>query len=76
MDITDNRWSFEVIEIMTTTELALAMYYGGNKDSIVRRTCNNMKHRMTPDIKLILHSWSKASSSFDAYTEFMDKAGL
>jgi len=76
MRIIDNRWVPEVIDVMTTVEIALHFHRGKNKDTTVRRTCNRMKHRMSPDMKAILHSWSKSNSSFDAYTKFMDKAGL
>lgn len=76
MRIIDNRWAPEVIDVMTTIELALIFNSGRNKDSVVRRTCNRIKHRMSPDIKLILHSWSKSDKPFETYTNFMDKAGL
>ena len=74
--IVDNRWAYEVIDIQITIELALIINNGRNKDSTVRRTCNNLKHRMTSELKAILNSWSKADSSFGAYSEFMDKVGL
>ncbi len=74
--IADSRWSTEVIDIMLTIELALIFNFGRNKHSTVRRTCNKLKYRMSPDIKLILHSWARSNEPFTNYTTFMNKAGL
>lgn len=66
----------EVCSTMMTVELALWFNPTKNKNSVVRKTVNRIKHRMSPDIKLILHSWSRSHEPFEAYSKFMDKAGL
>lgn len=68
--------ALEVVSIMTTIELALMFNSHRNKNSIVRSTCNKLKHKASPELKCILHNWSKSISPFQAYSAFMDEAGL
>ena len=76
MIVTNANWVPEVVSVMTTIELALIFNSHRNKNAVVRRTCNKLKHRLSNEMQMILHKWSRAHNSHDLYDTFMTKAGL
>lgn len=68
--------AFEIVDVMLTVELALLFNPNKHKNSIVRRTCNKLKHRMSKEVQSILHSWTKSNNAYERYNLFMDKVNL
>lgn len=76
MLLNSNTPVFEILDVMLTIELALLFNPNQNKNSVVRKTCNVLKHRMSKDVKKILHKWATSSSAHTNYTIFMNKVNL
>ena len=76
MSLLKSNCSGEVIDVMTTVEIALRLNPHKDKNKVVRRVCTHMRHRLTSDVKKILDHWRQQPDSFKWYDEFMTKAGL
>lgn len=76
MKIVRSTWVAEVQDVMITMELALWFNQGKNKNTIVRKCANKLKWKYSPEINMIVKSWSKSNEPYKAYDAFMTKAGL